>query len=126
MLCNTVQCCAIACRRQQTHTHFRFEGQIVSQLVSKFPSFYSTQSFVTVFTTDRHCLCPEQDQSSPQPPVLFPRHSVLPSTFHCYFECSTLNCIYIITNIHIGQIDAHLTEGINKCYNYAGSWRCQR
>jgi hypothetical protein len=82
MRCNAVQCGAIACRLQQTHTHthFRFEGLIVSQLVSKFPTFYATRSFITVFTTARHCFCPEPDQSSPQPPVLFLRHFVLLST----------------------------------------------
>ena len=39
-----------------------------SKLPKKFPAFYGTRRFITVFTTARHYPYPESDGSSPCPP----------------------------------------------------------
>jgi len=43
----------------------------VTQLINKFPTFYAARSFITVFTTARHCLLNhEPDSSSSYLPTL--------------------------------------------------------
>jgi len=47
------------------------ENLIVTRVVKKFPAFYGSQSFITVFTTVFHLSYPVPDQSTPQLPTLF-------------------------------------------------------
>jgi len=46
------------------------EKLIVAQLVKKFPAFYGTRSFITVFTTAGYCPYPDPDASSLHSPIL--------------------------------------------------------
>jgi hypothetical protein len=41
------------------------------QLVKKFPAFYETRWFITVFTKPTNRPYAESDKSSPHPPTLF-------------------------------------------------------
>jgi hypothetical protein len=43
---------------------------IVPHLVKKFPAFYGTQRFITVFTTACHLALSEPDESTPHSPNL--------------------------------------------------------
>jgi len=44
---------------------------IITQLVKKFRALYGNGRFITVFTTARHCPCPEPDASNPRLHTLF-------------------------------------------------------
>jgi hypothetical protein len=56
---------------------------IVSEVVKKFPAFYETRSFITIFTKLYHWPLYEPDESTPQPLIL---RYILIASFHCFLQ----------------------------------------
>jgi hypothetical protein len=68
VICNSQQ---LKCENWVATLSTVLEKLTVTQLVKKFPAFYGTRRFITVFTTARYWSCPEPDVTSPHLPTLF-------------------------------------------------------
>ena len=82
--CRAQNCCGLLPRSTAL-----LEKLVVPHLVKKFPAFYGTRCFITVFITAPTCPYPEPHQSSPRP--LYPitcRHILI------------LSCSYVVEAHH--------------------------